>query len=95
MMKKNTAAVRHRPERSSVWKELRKMLKIAAVLKCIVLVLSHAMCAAVAWEYCSLLWAGRYAGASAPAWTALLLAIPFILAIAVCLILGKLIRRGE
>ena len=73
----------------------RTMKKMASVLRGAALVLSHSMCAAVAWEYCSLLWAGRYAGASAPAWTALLLAIPFILAIAVCLILEKLIRRGR
>ncbi len=68
-------------------------MKKVRVLRWAALVLSHAMCACVAWEYCSLLWAGRYAGASAPAYTALFLAVPFIIAIAACLTAASFIKK--
>ena len=64
------------------------MRKVSMILRICALILSHAMCAAVAWEYCSLLWAGRYAGASAPAYVALFLAIPFLIGIGACLLLA-------
>lgn len=57
------------------------------------LIISHAMCAYVAFQYCSLLWCGRVGGCSAPAWTALFLAIPFAAACGVCLALACLFHR--
>lgn len=69
------------------------MKRLPAILTGLALILSHAMCACVAWEYCSLLWAGRYAGASAPAYIALFLAIPFGIAIAACLFLAGYFRK--
>lgn len=71
------------------------MKRAEGILKGVVLALSHAMCAVVAWNYCSLLWAGRYAGASAPAYIAFLSAIPFALGIAVCLLLIHFVRRRK
>ena len=71
------------------------MKRLPAILTGFALILSHAMCACVAWEYCSLLWAGQYAGASAPAYIALFLAIPFGVAIAACLILAGYFRKGK
>lgn len=50
--------------------------------------LSDAMCAAVAYSYCQLEWCGRYAGCSAPASTAFLLAIPYTAGIAICAVLS-------
>ncbi len=55
--------------------------------------LSHSMCAAVAYEYCALEWGGRYAAWSAPAWCAFLLAVPFGLGIAVCALLALWLHR--
>ena len=55
--------------------------------------LSHSMCAAVAYEYCALEWGGRYAAWSAPAWCAFLLAVPFGLGIAACGLLAWLFHR--
>ena len=70
-------------------------MKLVRVLRWTALVLSHAMCACVAWEYCSLLWAGRYAGASAPAYLALFLAVPFAGLIAVCLIAAHFLQKRD
>lgn len=74
-------------------KEMPGMKRTALILRWASLALSHAMCACVAWEYCSLRWAGRYAGASAPAYTALFLAIPFGAAIAVCLAAAHFLQK--
>ena len=61
-------------------------MKKLSVLFCILaLVLSHAMCAAVAYTYCELLWCGQYGGCSAPASIAFLLAIPYCIGIAICI----------
>ena len=68
-------------------KRLRTICLLAAVL------LSDCMCAVVAYNYCALLWSGRYAGASAPASTAFLFAIPFAAGILVCLVLAHVFRR--
>ena len=51
------------------------------------------LCAAVAYEYCALQWGGRYAGWSAPARCAFLLAVPFGLGIAACGLLAWLFHR--
>lgn len=51
------------------------------------------MCAVVAYNYCELKWAGQYSGASAPASTAFVLAIPFAAAIAVCAVLAAVFRK--
>ena len=53
-----------------------------------VLILSHVMCAVVAYNYASLLWCGRYGLCSAPADTAFFYAIPFGMGMAVLGVLG-------
>ena len=47
--------------------------------------LSDIMCAAVAWNWCDMLWGIKYAGYSAPASIALLSAIPYAVGIAICI----------
>ena len=69
------------------------MKRLSVILYAAALLLSHVMCAVVAWEYCSLLWCGRYGGCSAPAYVALFMAIPFLAVIAVCLIGAHLASR--
>lgn len=60
------------------------------------LALSHLMCAVVAYQYCALEWAGRYAGASAPPSVALLSLIPYSLGVAGCALLAwYFFRRGR
>ena len=59
------------------------------------LALSHLMCAAAAYQYCALQWAGRCAGASAPPTAALLTAVPYGLGIAGCALLARYFFRRE
>lgn len=66
-------------------KTLSIFFQILAVL------LSDVMCAAIAQSYYILRW-GRLP-VSAPAWMAFLLGIPFLLGIAVCLILAVIFKK--
>lgn len=68
-------------------KIMSKVFVILAVL------LSDVMCAAVAYNYCDMVWGIKYAGYSAPAWTAFLSAIPFAIAIIVCVIVALILKR--
>ncbi|MDC7279532.1 hypothetical protein NXH64_08460 [Butyrivibrio fibrisolvens] len=69
------------------------MKKISVFLIILAIVLSDAMCAVVAYNYCDLLWGGKYAGYSAPASTAYIYAIPFIIGIIICLVLALLSHK--
>ena len=53
------------------------------------IILSNIMCAHVAFQYSKMLWGIKYAGYSAPASTAFLLAISYALGIIICLILAR------
>lgn len=55
--------------------------------------LSDVMCAVVAYRYCDMVWGIRFAGYSAPAETAFLTSIPFLIAIAICVVLALLFRK--
>lgn len=69
------------------------MKKLSTLFAILAVLLSHAMCAVVAWNYCDMLWGIKYAGYSAPASTAFLSAIPFVVGIAVCVWLALHFRR--
>lgn len=66
---------------------------LSAVFGLLAILLSDIMCAVVAYNYCDLLWCGQYAGCSAPASTALILAVPYVIGIAVCLILAIVFKK--
>ncbi len=69
-------------------------MKIAArICLCLALVLSHVMCATVAYSFASMLCAVRHHMTSAPASVAFLLLIPFLAAIAICLVLSAIFRK--
>ena len=59
------------------------------------ILLSNMMCAVVAYQYCALEYAGKYKGYSAPANTAFLYAIPFVLGIVLCVVLAWISYRKE
>ena len=65
----------------------------SAVFRILAVLLSDVMCAVVAYNYCGMLWGIRYAGYSAPAWTAFLAAIPYAVGIVVCLVLAGFFRK--
>ena len=64
------------------------MKKLSIVFWVLAALLSDAMCAIVAYNYCDLQWGGKYAGYSAPASIAFLYAIPFVLGIIVSIVLA-------
>ena len=68
-------------------KILSKVFGVLAIL------LSDVMCAVVAYNYCDILWGIKYAGYSAPAGTAFISAIPFAIAIAVCVFVSLFLKK--
>ncbi len=63
------------------------MKKLSLLFAALALLLSHTMCAVVAYNYGYLLH-GAYVGTSAPAEVAFFYAIPFLVLIAICLALS-------
>ena len=64
------------------------MKRLSICLINLAVLLSDIMCAVVAYNYCDMQWGILYAGYSAPAWTALLRGIPFLIGISACIILA-------
>ena len=60
------------------------MKKLSIVFTVLALVLSHVMCAHVAFSFRGMICCIEHTGCSAPADVALLLAIPYLIAVAVC-----------
>ena len=69
------------------------MKTLSTVFRILAVLLSDVMCAVVAYNYCDMVWGIKYAGYSAPASTAFLTAIPFAIAIAVCIVLALFFRK--
>ena len=69
------------------------MKKLSVLFGALAVLLSDAMCAVTAYVYCDIKWGIRYAGYSAPTWVAFLTAIPFIIGIAVCIVLTVYFKR--
>lgn len=69
------------------------MKTLFAIFGILAVILSDVMCAVVAYNYCDMVWGIRYAGYSAPASTAFILAIPYGIGIAVCVILALYFKK--
>ena len=69
------------------------MKKLSILFWVLAAILSHALCAVVAYNYCDMLWGIRCAGYSAPASTAFLTGIPFAAGLVLCIILALVFRR--
>ena len=69
------------------------MKKISNIFFALAIILSDVMCAVVAYIYSDLQWGGKYAGYSAPAWVAFYYVIPYGIGIAICIIVGIMLRR--
>ena len=68
-------------------KTISNLFLILAVL------LSDVMCAVVAYNYCDMMWGIKYAGYSAPVSIAFLVAIPFAIAIVVCVVIALYFKK--
>lgn len=69
------------------------MKKLSVIFGILAVLLSDVMCAVVAYHYCRMLWGIQYAGYSAPAGVAFLLAVPYVIGIAVCIVLSIVCRK--
>lgn len=69
------------------------MKKLSHVFIILAFVLSHIMCIVVAYSYSYMLCQIEHAGNSAPASISFLYAIPFVLAISVCVILSLVFNK--
>lgn len=67
--------------------------KITKVMNFLAILISNFMFATVAYMYCRIQLGIKYEGWSVSAWVAFLYAIPFLIAIAVCLIICKIANR--
>ena len=72
---------------------MNKFRIFAVAFIAVAIILSDIMCANVAFEYCNMLWGIKYAGYSAPANVAFLLAIPYVIGILICIILSCVFWR--
>lgn len=68
----------------------RYVKKLSIVFWVLAILLSDIM---LAYNYCDLLWGGKYAGYSAPASTAFLYAIPFAIGMIVSIVLAIICRK--
>ena len=66
---------------------------LAGLFAALAILLSNAMCAATAYNYCDLQWGGRYAGYSAPADTAVLLCVPYGMGVILCIVLACFFQK--
>ena len=66
---------------------------LSVIFGALAVLLSDIMCAVIAYNYCDLLWGGRYAGYSAPASTAFVYAIPYAIGITVSVGLAIVFRK--
>ena len=69
------------------------MKKLSILFAVIAVLLSDAMCFAVAYNYRGLMCGIEHAGFSAPAGIAFIIAIPFLICIAVCVILSTIFYK--
>ena len=67
---------------------MRKFKALRNIFTVIALILSHTMCAVVAFEYCNNLWSIEYKGFSAPADVAFINVIPYGVGIIICVVLA-------
>lgn len=72
---------------------MKKYKRLTYLFAVLALLLSNVMCAAVAYNYCTLQWCGQYGGCSAPAGAAFLLCIPYGIGIAICVISARLFAK--
>lgn len=68
---------------------------ICKILYAVSIILFAAMTAAVAYNYAAMECAIAHQGASAPAYIVFFTAIPFVVIIAICLIIGRVLKEKK
>lgn len=72
---------------------MKKYKYLSCVFAALSILLTNAMCATVAFQYCDMRWKILYEGYSAPAGTAFLLAIPYGTGMIICAVLAWLFHK--
>ncbi|MBQ3010640.1 MAG: hypothetical protein IJA20_01945 [Methanocorpusculum sp.] len=72
---------------------MKKNRTLGFIFAALAILLSNVMCAVVGYNYSSMLWGIQYAGYSAPANTAFLLAIPYAVGIVICAVVSHICFR--
>lgn len=72
---------------------MKKYKYLACIFAALAILLSNAMCAVVAYNYCALQWGGRYAGYGAPPSAAFLYCIPYGIGFIICMILARILKK--
>lgn len=72
---------------------MKKFQVLSVLFAALAVLLSDVMCAVVAYDYCNLLWCGRYGGCSAPASTAFVYCVPYGAGIVICAVLAWFFSR--
>ena len=71
------------------------MKRLGTLFRILAIVLTNVMCGVVGFNYGKMGWGVENAGYSAPASTALLLSIPYLIGIAVCVVLAFVFRTEK
>ncbi len=74
---------------------MQKYKYLSYIFMALAILLSNVMCAAVAYNYCSMQWRIRYEGFGAPANVAFLLVIPYAVGIVICVILACFFNKKQ
>ena len=71
------------------------MKSLSTLFGILAILLSNVMCGVVGFNYGKMVWGIENAGYSAPASTALLLSIPYLIGIVVCVVLAFVFRKRK
>ena len=71
------------------------MKNLSTLFGILAILLSNVMCGVVGFNYGKMVWGIETAGYSAPASTALLLSIPYLIGIVVCVVLAFVFRKRK
>lgn len=71
------------------------MKNLSTLFGVLAILLTNVMCGVVGFNYGKMVWGIENAGYSAPASTALLLGIPYLIGIAVCVVLALVFRAKK
>ena len=69
------------------------MKALSAIFCVFAVLLSDVMCAVAAYNYCDIIWGIQYAGYSAPVSVAFFTAIPYAIAMIVCIVLAVFFKK--
>lgn len=71
------------------------MKNLSTLFGILAILLSNVMCGVVGFNYGKMVWGVENAGYSAPASTALLLSIPYLIGVVVCVVLAFVFRKKK